>query len=95
MNFMLCASGKRYHRNRSNRTTYSDSVTTVILKLQYSKCVSQIYNKDCYDLNFAENRKGENVLEHSKTGSRTPTSGTGRGESTRGGEKDIKVEPTP
>jgi hypothetical protein len=49
----------------------------------------------CYDLNFAVNRKGENVLEHSRTGSRTPTSGTGRAKSTRGGEKDIKVEPTP
>jgi hypothetical protein len=48
-----------------------------------------------YDLNFAVNRKGENVLEHSRTGSRTPTSGTGRGNSARGGEKDIKVEPTP
>jgi hypothetical protein len=32
----------------------------------------------CYDLNFAVNRKGENVLEHSRTGSQTPTSGTGR-----------------
>jgi hypothetical protein len=49
----------------------------------------------CYDLNFAVNRKGENVLEHSRTGSRTPTSGTGRVKSARGGEKDIKVEPTP
>jgi hypothetical protein len=27
----------------------------------------------CYDLNFAVNHKGENVLEHSRTGSRTPT----------------------
>jgi hypothetical protein len=51
--------------------------------------------KYCYDLNFAVNRKGENVLEHSRTGSRTPTSGTGRVKSARGGEKDIKVEPTP
>jgi hypothetical protein len=49
----------------------------------------------CYDLNFAVNRKGENVLEHTRTGSRTPTSGTGRVKSARGGEKDIKVEPTP
>jgi hypothetical protein len=40
----------------------------------------------CYDLNFAVNRKGENVLEHSRTGSRTPTSGTGRVNSARGGE---------
>jgi hypothetical protein len=40
----------------------------------------------CYDLNFAVNRKGENVLEHSRTGSRTPTSGTGRVNSRRGGE---------
>jgi hypothetical protein len=39
-----------------------------------------------YDLNFAVNRKGENVLEHSRTGSRTPTSGTGRVNSARGGE---------
>jgi hypothetical protein len=37
----------------------------------------------CYDLNFAVNRKGENVLEHSRTGSRTPTSGTGRVNSER------------
>jgi hypothetical protein len=51
--------------------------------------------RHCYDLNFAVNRKGENVLEHSRTGSRTPTSGTGRVKSARGGEKDIKVEPTP
>jgi hypothetical protein len=49
----------------------------------------------CYDLKFAVNRKDENVLEHSRTGSRTSTSGTGRVKSARGGEKDIKVEPTP
>jgi hypothetical protein len=62
----------------------------------FSNCPNlQIILRYCYDLNFAVNRKGENVLEHSRTGSRTPTSGTGRGESTRGGEKDIKVEPTP
>jgi hypothetical protein len=40
----------------------------------------------CYNLNFAVNRKGENVLEHSRTGSRTSTSGTGRVNSARGGE---------
>jgi hypothetical protein len=40
----------------------------------------------CYDLNFAVSRKGENVLEHSRTGSRTPTSGTGGVNSARGGE---------
>jgi hypothetical protein len=38
-----------------------------------------------YDLNFAVNRGGENVLEHSRAGSRTPTSGTGRVSSARGG----------
>jgi hypothetical protein len=30
--------------------------------------------------------RGENVLERSRTGSRTPTSGTGRVNSARGGE---------
>jgi hypothetical protein len=45
------------------------------------------FNRYCYDLNFAVNRKSENVLEHSRTGSRTPTSGTGRAKSARGGEK--------
>jgi hypothetical protein len=44
------------------------------------------YYKYCYDLNFAVNRKGENVLEHSRTGSRTPTSGADRVNSARGGE---------
>ncbi|KAH0821163.1 hypothetical protein GEV33_001628 [Tenebrio molitor] len=44
-------------------------------------------NRYCYDLNFAVNRKDGNVLEHSRTGSRTPTSGTGRVNSARGGER--------
>ncbi|KAH0820256.1 hypothetical protein GEV33_002535 [Tenebrio molitor] len=39
----------------------------------------------CYDLNFAVNRKGENVLEHSRTGSQTPTSVCNRCWRTRGG----------
>jgi hypothetical protein len=46
-----------------------------------------LLDRYCYDLNFAVNRKGENVLEHSRTGSQTPTSGTGRVNSARGGEK--------
>jgi hypothetical protein len=50
------------------------------------KHVFRIFYRYCYDLNFAVNRKGENVLEHSRTGSRTPTSGTGRVSSARGGE---------
>jgi hypothetical protein len=52
-------------------------------QLQFLEKTGHTY---CYDLNFAVNRKGENVLEHSRTGSRTPTSGTGRVSSARGGE---------
>jgi hypothetical protein len=52
-------------------------------KVEYS---GDKFHGYCYDLNFAVNRKGENVLEHSRTGSQTPTSGTGRVNSARGGE---------
>jgi hypothetical protein len=45
-----------------------------------------VIHKYCYDLNFAVNRKCAKVLERSRTGSRTPTSGTGRDKFTRGGE---------
>ncbi|KAH0814060.1 hypothetical protein GEV33_008730 [Tenebrio molitor] len=55
----------------------------------------QKYCGYCYDLNFAVNRKGEKVLEHSRTGSRTPTSGTGRVNSAERRGTYIKVEQTP
>jgi hypothetical protein len=74
------------------------NITAVGCKFHLAQCwfrKIQTFGRYCYDLNFAVNRKGENVLEHSRTGSRTPTSGTGRVKSARGGEKDIKVEPTP
>jgi Fe2+ or Zn2+ uptake regulation protein len=55
--------------------TNEDNSFNILLLLRY-----------CYDLNFAVNRKGEKVRERSRTGSRTPTSGTGRDKFARGGE---------
>jgi hypothetical protein len=55
-----------------------------------TECNVTNVNRYCYDLNFAANRKFKKVRERSRTGSRTPTSGTGRDEFAREGAKGIK-----